>query len=197
MRLDGTDYFTVEEPGIAANPYLTHRSGQLGETCPKQPDGAAGGVHVPRSEVAVPEISGLALEAEQGVIRWPAPFGGCSLATLSRDAHRGSAPVTVVARRIDYYDLFWWRSRPFHTSRAGHFTRDARDLARWNEIVCGAAIHRRAAGRCCFHSDRPQPPDWLSSSRTSTRLLRLRPRPPRLWPVLCRTVLFHGAQPPG
>jgi hypothetical protein len=74
---------------------------------------------------------------------------------------------------------------------------DARDLARWNKIVCGAAINRRAAGRCCFHSDRPQPPDWLSSSRTSTRPLRLLSRPPRLWPVLCRTVLFHEAQPPG
>ena len=45
----------------------------------------------------MPEISGLALEADQGVIRWPAPFGGCSLAVLSPDARRGSAPATVIA----------------------------------------------------------------------------------------------------
>ncbi len=51
---------------------MTHRRGQLLEAGSKQPDGPSGGMHVARSELAVPEVPGLPLETDQRMVRGPA-----------------------------------------------------------------------------------------------------------------------------
>lgn len=76
VRLDDADHLVIEEPGIRADPDLTHCCGQLGKAGPEQPDGPGGGMHVARAKFPVPEISGLALEAHQRMVREAPPFTG-------------------------------------------------------------------------------------------------------------------------
>jgi hypothetical protein len=81
MRFDRPHHFVVEESRIRADPYLTHRCGQLAEARSEQPDCANPRMHIAGSEFPVPAILGLALEAYQGMIR-----GTAALARVVADA---------------------------------------------------------------------------------------------------------------
>jgi len=93
-RLDGSDHLVIVEPRIGAHPDLAHRLGQLGKAGPEQPDRPAGRVRIAGPELPMPEVLGLALEAQERMVRGAAPLvrivaDACFLLTPIQRQHRG------------------------------------------------------------------------------------------------------------
>lgn len=95
VRLDGADHFVVVKARIRAHPYLTRRSGQLRKAGPEQPNGSTGGMHIACAEFPLPEISGLPLEADEGMIR-----GSAALARIVPNMRSLLMPVQGQHRRV-------------------------------------------------------------------------------------------------